>query len=121
MMTDSERSWHGYFHGLSVNLIRGEGILYLMTGKPNEVLTRRAVLHRIKQQHVALAGFGHVTPDVLLESNIRCQINDHVYYFLFGVLYCGIETSQGLIKQKAYYDPERDDWFKIKCDKPYAT
>lgn len=92
-----------------------------MTGKPNKTETRADALKRILKEEADQAGCGHVSADVLLAVGIHCQSYDHLYYFLFGILYCGIETSQGLIKQKAYYDPERDDWFKIKCDKPYAT
>ena len=120
-MKRSERSWHGYFHQPSVNLIRGEGILYLMTGKLNKTETRADALKRILKEEVDQAGCGYVSAAVLMEADIHCQSYDHVYYFLFGTLYCGIETSQGLIKQKAYYDPKLDAWFKVKCNKRYAT
>jgi ADP-ribose pyrophosphatase YjhB (NUDIX family) len=92
-----------------------------MTGKPNETETRADALKRILKEEVDQSGCGHVSACALLAADIHCQSYHHVYYFLFGTLYCGIETPQGLIKQKAYYDPKRDAWFKIKCNTRYAT
>jgi len=92
-----------------------------MTGKPNETETRADALKRILKEEVDQSGCGHVSTCALLAADIHCQSYDHVYYFLFGTLYCGIETSQKLIKQKAYYDPERDAWFKVKCNTRYTT
>lgn len=92
-----------------------------MAGKQNTIDMRITALKHIMKEEVERSGFGHVTPDVLMEAGIHCQSYDHVYYFLFGVLYCGLETTSGTVDTQAYYEPKLNVWLKIKPDQRYVT